>query len=64
MAAIATADVSEPPRPRVVTSPSGVTPWKPVTTRTLCASSLRFSLSRLRSIMRALLKSPVVVISS
>ena len=29
-AAIATAVVSEPPLPRVVMSPSSVTPWKPV----------------------------------
>ena len=30
--ASATAEVSEPPRPRVVILPSGVTPWKPGTT--------------------------------
>ena len=31
-AAIATAEVSEPPRPSVVIRPSGVTPWKPAMT--------------------------------
>ena len=33
-AANATAEVSEPPRPSVVTRPSGPMPWKPATTAT------------------------------
>jgi hypothetical protein len=33
--ASATADVSDPPLPRVVTSKSCVTPWKPATTTTI-----------------------------
>ena len=32
LAAMATALVSDPPRPRVVMSPKRLTPWKPVTT--------------------------------
>jgi hypothetical protein len=44
-AAMATAVVSEPPRPRVVMSPSSSSPWKPATT----AISPRFSESVSRS---------------
>src|SRR6266851_2939729 len=44
-AASATAVVSDPPRPRVVTSRSSVTPWKPATTGTLPP----LSSSRMRS---------------
>ncbi len=38
-AANATAVVSEPPRPRVVTRPSGEMPWNPATTATFMPSA-------------------------
>jgi len=44
-AATATAEASEPPRPSVVTAPSGEIPWKPVTS----AIAPSFSASTIRS---------------
>ena len=57
---MATAVVSLPPRPSVVTSPSGVTPWKPATTTTRSRS--RCARARVGSIlrMRASLNSSLV----
>jgi hypothetical protein len=53
-AAMATAEVSEPPRPRVVTLPPSSTPWKPVMTTTLPAARSARTLASSMLSMRAL----------
>ena len=53
-AARATAEVSEPPRPNVVISPSSVTPWNPATTIIFPSSRFFLNLSVLISIILAL----------
>ncbi len=56
-AASATAVKSEPPRPSVVISSSGVTPWKPATTATSPASSAAITRSAVTLRIRARVKS-------
>ena len=52
-AARATALVSDPPRPRVVTSPTRLIPWKPATRTILFLSSSRWMRSESMRLMRA-----------
>jgi len=52
-AASATPVRSEPPRPKVVTSPSSVVPWKPATTATLPAARAAPIRSAVMRLMRA-----------
>src|SRR6266581_4550198 len=59
-AARATAEVSEPPRPSVVTRPSGDRPWKPGTIGTSPAAMLSAMPAVLTSRMRALAWAPSV----
>ena len=53
-AAMATAVVSEPPRPSVVMLPSSSMPWKPAMTATCPCSSVLLSWLASMALMRAL----------
>ena len=58
---MATAVVSEPPRPSVVISPCPVIPWNPATTTTLPSSNASIILSGSNSKIRPLLKASLVL---
>jgi hypothetical protein len=63
-AATATADVSDPPRPSVVTRPLSATPWKPGITATSPRARLSFSGPVSMAPIRALAKASEVSIGS